>query len=77
MTNRKPKLGVDYLEIPCHTDGPSKSIRPDYIFGQQRVGPYGIWKYECPRCHERFYGYHAAAKHMGLVSNIMGSCDAR
>lgn len=77
MTDRKPALGVDYLEIPCHTDGPGKSIRPTYIFGKQRVGPYGVWKYECPRCHKCFYGFHAAANHMGLVSNIKGTCTGR
>jgi hypothetical protein len=74
--SRPQQRGVDYLVIPCKPDE-HKGIRPDYIHGLNLRGPFGQYRYRCPRCNSMFYGYHAAAKHMGLVSNIMGNCNRR
>lgn len=72
----KGTKGVDFLVIPCEVADKNKpSIRP------RPTGPvkaeYGFTYYECPMCDQRYYTYHACAKHMGLVSNIMGNCTGR
>jgi len=62
------------LVVPCRTG--KAGIVPIYGVIASDAHVFAKW-WECPWCHQSFHSRIAALKHMGLISNVKFSCNAR
>lgn len=77
QSSRQPMKGIDFFMVPCEPASEKERDAPRPVYLGPDTGNPVPNRYACPRCGECYVTYSSCAKHMGLISNIMGNCKGR